>query len=176
MSEQLSGLLKVKPENVPNVGDTVTLSYQELTSQKGNQYLKFKRDTAEYGGKPYKVVSAQPKDPDEHGNIAVWIGVDATDTPSEASGSAPNASNGRSGRDEAIDRAVAFKAATEIVCVLVRDGKVAPEDAAGEIERRTAELLPVLRGEDPPTTPVSENGSSETRDTVPATSDDDIPF
>lgn len=179
----LSGLLKVKPQNIPSEGDTLTLTHQELKSQKGNTYLKFKRDNEDYGGKPYIVKSVRQGDPDQHGNIGCWIKVEGD---SEAPQSPPNAQNGRSGADprgDSIDRAVAFKGAIEVVVARgIRPGgcrgwraawrrpgikDLNATDVAKRVATVTEALLPVVKGADTPTPQTPEPEREP---------DDDIPF
>lgn len=174
----INGLLRVKPANVPEVGNVVSLSASTVTGKSGKPYTKFKRDTAEYGGVDCTIVSVKPLgEPDQHGNVMLVLDVEgplsvAAEGASAGPVAAPNASNGRSGDDdrtEQINRSVAYKGAVEICAARIQQGELKPEDAASAIATLTTALLPVVTGESSPPTPPAQSGS-------PVKTDDDIPF
>jgi hypothetical protein len=73
---QLSGLLVCKPDNAPSIGSIESLSYQRLAGQSGKSYLRFKRDSAQYGGHPFRILTAEKTDySDQHGNVSFNISV-----------------------------------------------------------------------------------------------------
>ncbi len=155
MTDQLNGLLTVKPANKPNAGDTLHLLKETRTSEKsGKEYLKFKRDRE---GPPYRILTATQTDySDDHGNISFSISVEPfgdSETPVEGAVSPPNASNVRSGttnRDEEIARAVAFKGAIELTAAMEFGPDI--DKLVNWVGNLTTALLPIVKGEtNPPT-------------------------
>lgn len=148
---QTTGLLCCKPENKPNPGDVVSLSVEQATGQSGTAYTRFRRNTAEYGGSPYRVDSvSETGRSDQHGNV--WLNLAATPTEGAGAassgqagmgGTAPAASN--SDRDEGMAQAGAFNAGVTIAAALLQKGEITPEQVVGTVEHWAQRLLALRR-------------------------------
>jgi len=69
--ETISGLHSCKAENEPQVGQIKTFVVEQRTGKSGKAYLKIKSAGAEFGGTPFRIVSAEPTGyTDKFGNIS----------------------------------------------------------------------------------------------------------
>ena len=183
------GLLLCKPENVPTVGELSEFTIEDATSKAGKPYKRFRRNTAEYGGTPYKVISAsQTGHSDQHGNV--WVNVEAE----EQAGATPPSAPATQERNAQIAWAGAIARATELV---IARGMTGPDQAIPAIrELAVQEFYPLIHGgplaasstdaQGTPeataeTPPAASQGAQEGNEQAPAqgqtsTDDDDIPF
>jgi hypothetical protein len=185
MAGQLSGWLVAK--NVPQLGQVDYFTYESKTSKAGKPYLRFKRNGPEYNGKPFKIVGVQQNHEysDQYQNLSFNITVEAQDGAVPAPQGQTNIPNGGpSKKDAKIDRAVAFKAAVELIAGTKGVGEQGPnvEVTVENVRNLTEALLPVVTGEsaDPkgqeaPEQIAPEQVPMQQPGPVPTT-DDDIPF
>lgn len=77
-TETINGLHSCKPENSPVVGEIKTFVIEQHTSKKsGKPYLKIKSAGVDYGGEPYRILSAKPTNfTDARGNISFSLEVE----------------------------------------------------------------------------------------------------
>ncbi len=79
MTETLNGLLTQKPGRDPQQGEIKLFTIEHRKGKSGKPYIKIKNSTAEMGGQPYRVLSAEKTDfVDQHGNISFSVEVEAT--------------------------------------------------------------------------------------------------
>ncbi len=79
MTETLNGLLTQKPGRDPQQGEIKLFTIEHRKGKSGKPYIKVKNATAEQGGQPYRVLSAEKTDfVDQHGNISFSVEVEAT--------------------------------------------------------------------------------------------------
>ena len=70
-TETISGLHSCKAENEPQAGQIKTFVVEQRTGKSGKAYLKIKSAGAEFGGTPYRIVSAEPTGyTDKYANIS----------------------------------------------------------------------------------------------------------
>jgi hypothetical protein len=78
MTETINGLHSCKPENAPQIGAIKTLIVENRTGKSGKAYLKIKSASAEMGGQPYRIVSAEKTDyVDIYGNISFNLEIES---------------------------------------------------------------------------------------------------
>ena len=69
--ETINGLYSCKPGNEPQAGQIKTFVVEQRTGKSGKAYLKIKSAGAEFGGTPFRIVSAEPTGyTDKFGNIS----------------------------------------------------------------------------------------------------------
>ncbi len=79
MTETLNGLLTQKPGRYPQQGEIKLFTIEHRKGKSGKPYIKIKNSTAENGGQPYRILSAEKTDfVDQHGNISFSVEVEAT--------------------------------------------------------------------------------------------------
>ena len=75
--ETVTGLLSVKPGNEPEQGETRTFVVEQRTGKSGKPYLKIKSAGPDYGGTPYRIISAEPTGfVDAHKNISFSVEIE----------------------------------------------------------------------------------------------------
>lgn len=170
MSEPVSGLLIVKPDNASHIteGSIHNLVIEKRTSGAGKEWTKLKRDRD--NGSPHRILSARQTDwvDPRHGNISFSLLVEPVE------GNITPATNGGGGevRDENIARSVAFKGAVEIVSARAERGEIQPEQITGAVATLTTALLPVVKGESaeatvPPPVPAADPVGSAVDPDIP---------
>lgn len=71
MTETINGLHSCKPNHQPIEGDIKTFVVEQRQGKSGKPYLKIKSEKEEYGGRPFKIISAKKTDfVDAHGNLS----------------------------------------------------------------------------------------------------------
>lgn len=79
MNETINGLHSCKPGNDPKVGETKTFVIENKTSKNGKAYLKIKAAGADFGGTPYRILSAEPTGyVDSYGNHSYNLEIEST--------------------------------------------------------------------------------------------------
>ncbi len=82
MHETLNGLLTQKPGRDPQQGEIKLFTVEHRKGKSGKPYIKIKNATAEMGGQPYRILSAEKTDfVDQHGNISFSVEVEASSSP-----------------------------------------------------------------------------------------------
>ncbi len=77
MTETLNGLLTQKPGRDPQQGEIKLFTIEHRKGKSGKPYIKIKNATAEMGGQPYRILSAEKTDfVDQHGNISFNLEVE----------------------------------------------------------------------------------------------------
>jgi len=89
MTETINGLLTQKPGRDPQQGEIKLFTIEHRKGKSGKPYIKVKNATAEQGGQPYRILSAEKTDfVDQHGNISFSVEVEATTAQPSAFGTA----------------------------------------------------------------------------------------
>lgn len=95
MTETLNGLHSCKPQNEPKQGEIKTFVIEQRKGKSGKDYLKIKSAGAQFGGTPYRILSAEPTGyTDDHGNVSFNLEIESA-TLSGGDGLSPDRSTGR---------------------------------------------------------------------------------
>lgn len=89
--ETVSGLHKCQPKNAPEAGTIKNMVVLNMPAKNGKKaWIKIKSEKPEKGGSPYRLLNVEPLDwpPDDYGNIAFNIEVEATTAQPSAFGTA----------------------------------------------------------------------------------------
>ncbi len=81
IQETVSGLHKCQPKNAPEAGTIKNMVVLNMPAKNGKKaWIKIKSEKPEKGGSPYRLLNVEPLDwpPDDYGNIAFNIEVEAT--------------------------------------------------------------------------------------------------
>ncbi len=85
----IAGLHSCKVGNEPVEGEVKTFIIEQRTSAKGKPWTKIKSAGADFGGTPYRIISAEKTDfVDSHGNLSFNLQIEA-ENGSQSSGNAP---------------------------------------------------------------------------------------
>jgi len=78
MNDKITGLLSVKPGNEPEQGETRTFVIEQRPARNGKKaWTKIKGAGLEYGGAPYRILSAEPTGyVDAHGNCSFNVEIE----------------------------------------------------------------------------------------------------
>ncbi len=79
--ETIAGLHKCQPKNAPGAGTIKNMVVLNMPAKNGKKaWIKIKSEKPEKGGSPYRLLNVEPLDwpPDDYGNIAFNIEVEAT--------------------------------------------------------------------------------------------------
>jgi hypothetical protein len=79
----INGLHKCQPKNTPEAGTIKNMVVLNMPAKNGKKaWIKIKSEKPEKGGSPYRLLNVEPLDwpPDDYGNIAFNIEVEATTT------------------------------------------------------------------------------------------------
>ncbi len=82
-TETIAGLHKCQPKNAPEAGTIKNMVVLNMPAKNGKKaWIKIKSEKPEKGGSPYRLLNVEPLDwpPDDYGNIAFNIEVEATTT------------------------------------------------------------------------------------------------
>ncbi len=78
----VNGLHKCQPKNIPEQGETKNMVVVNMPA-KGDKkaWIKIKNELPDKGGTPYRILNVQPLDwpPDQYGNVAMNLEVEASD-------------------------------------------------------------------------------------------------
>ncbi len=100
----IAGLHSCKPGNEPQEGDVKTFVVENRTSAKGKPWTKIKSAGADFGGTPYRIISAEKTDfVDSHGNLSFNLQIEA-ENGSQPSQNAPQRAFNGEGSDDRSDR------------------------------------------------------------------------
>jgi hypothetical protein len=147
----------------PQIGSVDNFTVEQKTSKAGKPYLRIKRNGADYGGKPYQIVSLDQNHEysDRHNNLSFTAGIlpqghggEVIPEGQQQQAPAGNTSGGSRGGNPDLDakiaRQVAFKGAVELVAsgkVGIQEGS---DNAVVAVGALTDALLPIVtRGTDP---------------------------
>ncbi len=81
MQETINGLHKCQPKNAPEAGTIKNMVVLNMPAKNGKKaWIKIKSEKPEKGGSPYRLLNVEPLGwpPDDYGNIAFNIEVEAT--------------------------------------------------------------------------------------------------
>ncbi len=119
----IAGLLTVKPGNEPQEGDVKTFVIEQRTSKGGKPWTKIKSAGADFGGTPYRIISAEKTDfVDSHGNVSYNLQIEAVNGP-QTSGNAPRTAP-NSGGDDRSNRIERQHSQSAAIAYFAIEGKV----------------------------------------------------
>lgn len=135
-TETKTGLLSCKPGNEPTEGEVKTFVIEQRLSKKGKPWLKIKSAGPDYGGQPYRIVSAEQTDfVDAHGNLSFNVELEAVQNgqePQKRPVNAPESSvqrfNGLDERQRAIIRQHSQSSALQVLTLKQLLGELSVED------------------------------------------------